>query len=66
MKNHIVIKHNGDTPDVVLEIGKVVVIDVDRDVLYFEKMKDGKWRLTASKSIIPDFTKLESLQIVRE
>ena len=51
-----------------LEIGKVVEIDLSserKQFIYFEEMKDGKWRLTYTKETIPEIKKLESIDIVR-
>lgn len=39
-----------------LEIGKVLSVDngsiPDNEFIYFEKMKDGKWRMTCTKNTI--------------
>ena len=49
-----------------LELGKVTAVDTKIQVIYFEKMKDGKWRMTYSKGTIPEISDLEALRIVRE
>jgi len=55
-----------DGLDVELELSKVVSLDVDREMIILEKMKDNTWRLTFTKSVIPDIQQLKSLTIIRE
>lgn len=49
------------------EIHKVVAINSDiPTLLSFERMKDGKIRMTYNAVQIPDFSKIEGITIVRE
>lgn len=50
-----------------LELGRVTCMDSssDREMIYLEKMRDGKWRLTYTKQTIPDITKLHGLRLRR-
>jgi hypothetical protein len=52
-----------------LELKKVSTIhfeDNDTEFIYIEKMKSGDWRLCYTKNTIPDISKLNSLDIIRE
>lgn len=49
-----------------LEIAKAVIIDTSKEMFLVEKMNNGKYRLTVSKSLIDDLSKFESLEMVRE
>ena len=49
-----------------LELARVTSVDIDKKVIYFEEMPDGRWRLTYTKSLIPDLKQLVSLKIIRE
>ena len=50
-----------------LELGRVTAVDLtDREAIYLEKMKDGRWRLTYTKSTIPDIQQLRALRVVRD
>jgi hypothetical protein len=66
MKRSLLIKHNDDSKDIELDLGKAVLIDTpSADFIYIEKMNDGKWRLTATKSVIEDFSKVQGIMIER-
>jgi len=62
MKRSIILEGLGTE----LELSKVTAVDIDKQVIYLEQMKDGKWRLTYTKSLIPDITQLEGLRLKRE
>ena len=48
-----------------LELGVVTSVDIKKRAIYFEEMKDGRWRLTYTKSLF-EISELEGLKIVRE
>ena len=53
--------------DKTIEIGKAVCLDLaDKEFLYLEKMKDGKWRITWTKSLFDDLSEVDALKIIRE
>jgi hypothetical protein len=52
--------------DMVLELTKVTTINGSTNMIHLDQLKDGTWRLIYNRDMIPDFTKLESLDIVRE
>jgi hypothetical protein len=67
MKRSISIKHNNDTPDIELNITKAALVNADAaEFIYLEKMKDGTFRLTATKNLIEDFSVVDCLKINRE
>jgi hypothetical protein len=50
-----------------LELSKVTAINADiPTALTIERTKDGQWRLTYNAKLIPDFSLIESIQIIRE
>jgi len=58
------IKINGT--DLVLELSKATAIKTDKNMIHLDQLVDGTWRLIYNGNMIPDFTKVESLQIIRE
>lgn len=49
-----------------LELGVVASVDIQKNCIYLDQMKDGRWRLNYTKSLIPDLSKFEGLKLVRE
>lgn len=67
MRRALRLKHKDTAQDFDLELGKFISIDSqDKDFIYFEKMPDGKWRLTCSKSLVPEISNLQAFEIIRE
>lgn len=58
------IKINGT--DIVLELSKATQINSSAEIIHLDKLPDGTWRLIYSGTTIPDFSKVESLEIVRQ
>jgi len=50
--------------ETVLELGRVVEVDVPQSMLVLEQMKDGRWRLTYSRSLIPDFRAFRGIRLL--
>jgi hypothetical protein len=48
-----------------LILSKATAIKTNSNMIHFDQMKDGTWRLIYNGNMIPDFSKLEALQIVR-
>lgn len=48
-----------------LELSKVVSVKIKKRMINIEELDDGTWRLIYTDSMIPDFTKLEAFEIVR-
>jgi len=52
-----------------IEIDKVTEVTVpsqDKEFIYIEKRRDGKWLLAYTTDTIPDIGRLEALEIVRD
>lgn len=49
-----------------LVITRVTEVDMPKKNLFIEEMKDGTFRLTYSKSLISDITKLDLIRLIRE
>lgn len=58
------IKVNGT--DLVLELTKVAAVKTTKNMIYFDQLDDGTWRLIYNGNLIPDFTKVINFEIVRE
>lgn len=48
-----------------LTVTKVIEVDIPKGAIYFEQMPDGNWRLSYSKTTIPDISQLQALKIIR-
>jgi hypothetical protein len=63
-----VIRLNGLNKE--LELSKVYMVPTltssDKEFIYFEKLKDGTWRLTYTEDTISNIKMLQFLEIVRE
>lgn len=66
IKRSLIIEHNNGELPKELEIGKATSVDTDGEFIYFEKMKDGKWRLTFSELVVEDFSTIKGFTILRE
>jgi hypothetical protein len=52
--------------DITLELSKVTAVKTKKPMLYLDELEDGTWRLIYNENMIPDFTKVISLDIIRE
>jgi hypothetical protein len=52
--------------DTVLELSKATAIKTDKNMIHLDQLPDGTWRLIYNGNLIPDFTKVKSLKILRE
>jgi hypothetical protein len=51
----------------VLEISKYTVIKHNKKrLLYLDELNDGTWRLIHNEDLIPDLTKIDVFEIIRE
>jgi len=66
MKCSLIIEHNNGKESKELEISKAASVKTDNEFIYFEKTKDGKWKLTFSESIVDDFSTIKQFTILRE
>ena len=46
-----------------LELGVVTSVDIEKRAIYIEQMKDGRWRMTYTKSLIPELESLTSMRL---
>lgn len=66
MKRSLIIEHNNGEDSRELEIEKAVSVKSEKDFIFFEKMDNGKWRLTFSEATVEDFSKIKNFTILRE
>ena len=52
--------------DVELELSRATGVKTRKRMIHLDEMKDGTWRLIYNEDMIPDFTKVESLKVIRE
>jgi hypothetical protein len=50
----------------IIELSKATAIRSEVGLLHLDKFKDGTWRLTFSNDIAEDFSKITSLDMIRE
>lgn len=48
------------------ELGRIVEVTVPKEFIYFERMDSGCWRMTYTKSVVPDIKELKGITIKRE
>lgn len=49
-----------------LVLSKATAVKTDKNMIHLDQLEDGSWRLIYNSKMIPDFTKLTSLTIIRE
>ena len=52
--------------DVVLELSKATAVKTTKGMIHFDELDDGTWRLIYNGNLIPDFSLVESLKVIRE
>ncbi len=53
--------------NLVLELSKATAIKgTQAKMIHLDQLKDGTWRLIYNEDLIPDFSKVKSLNIIRE
>jgi hypothetical protein len=55
-----------DGTSIDIELGKHVQLRTSRPAIYIEPLNDGKFRLAYDVSLIPDFCKVTSIDVIRE
>jgi hypothetical protein len=55
-----------DGLDQELVLSKATAIKTEKNMIHLDQLPDGTWRLIYNANMIPDFTKLTSLTIIRE
>ena len=52
--------------DIVLELSKATSVKTDTNMIHLDQLPDGTWRLIYNKNLIPDFSLIQALTIIRE
>jgi len=52
--------------DIKLDLTKVTAVKTRMNMIHFDELPDGTWRLIYNGNMIEDFTKIEGFTIVRE
>lgn len=51
---------------IILELSKATAEKTKQNMIHFDELPDGTWRLIYNGDMIPYFTKIEALKIIRE
>ena len=49
-----------------LEVSKATAVKTNKRFIHFDELDDGTWRSMWSPDLIPDFSKIEALAVIRE
>lgn len=49
-----------------LELSKVTSVRTTKEMIHLDQLSDGSWRLIYNSNLIPDFSKVKSLKIIRK
>ena len=52
--------------DIVLELSRATAVKTDKQMIHLDQLNDGTWRLIYNGNLIPDFSEVKSLKIIRE
>lgn len=52
--------------DITLELSKATAVKTSQEMIHFDRLPDGTWRLIYNGNMIPDFSKIEAFRIIRE
>jgi hypothetical protein len=53
--------------DQILELSKVTAVKLNGpEMIHFDKLPDGTWRLIYNSNMIPDFTQVQAFEMIRE
>jgi len=62
MKRAIKIEGTGEE----LILSKATAVKTSKRMIHLDELPDGTWRLIYNGNMIPDFTKVEALRVIRE
>lgn len=66
VKRSIFVECSDEEDSFILELSKVTAVKTKQKMIHLDELPDGSWRLIYNSDHIPDFTKIQSLKIVRE
>jgi hypothetical protein len=52
--------------DIVLVLSKAAGVKTKNNMIHFDQLTDGTWRLIYNGNMIPDFSKITEFKIIRE
>ena len=52
--------------DITLELSKATAVRTKNKMIHLDELPDGTWRLIWNGDMIPDFTKVKALKIIRD
>ena len=66
MKRAVKIVFNDGSEPIELVLSKATSINSSQQMINLDQMKDGTWRLIYNENLIPDFSKVEKFEIIRD
>lgn len=52
--------------DLVLELSKVTAVKTNTNMIHFDQLPDGTWRIIYNGNMIPDFSLISAFTVIRE
>ncbi len=52
--------------DIELELSRATAVRTDKNMIHLDELPDGTWRLIFNSNMIPDFSVIKGLTIIRE
>jgi len=52
--------------DIILELSKATAVKTNNNMIHLDELDDGTWRLIYNGNLIPDFSKIKALTIIRQ
>jgi len=52
--------------DIVLELSKATAVKTQKNMIHLDELDDGTWRLIYNGNLIPDFSQISALTMVRQ
>jgi len=66
MKRSILIKDSNGKIINELNLSKVTSVKTSKEMIHFDKLTDGTWRMIFNENLIPDIKEVVNLEIYRE
>jgi len=55
-----------DKGNIYLKLSKATAVKTTKEMIHLDKLDDGTWRLIYNENLIEDFSKVKTLQVIRE
>jgi hypothetical protein len=62
----MVIKIILDDANLLLPVSRVTAVSTVKEMIHFDKLNDGTWRIIYNSNMLPEFSKVLNFEIVRK